>query len=64
MAAVLKHGEMVEDEAIIYTGENLSLFDDEESPVKEEKPEEEIKHADETANKEDKKIAEPDKESI
>lgn len=61
--AVLKHGEMVEDEAIIYTGENLSLFDDEESPVKEEKPEEEIKHADETANKEDKKMAEPDKKA-
>ena len=62
--AVLKHGEMVEDEAIIYTGENLSLFDDEESPVKEEKPEEEIKHADETANKEDKKMAEPEKKAV
>ena len=61
--AVLKHGEMVEDEAIIYTGENLSLFDDEESPAKEEKPEEEIKHADETANKEDKKMAEPNKKA-
>ena len=62
--AVLKHGEMVEDEAIIYTGENLSLFDDEESPVKEEKPEEEIKHADETANKEVKKMAEPEKKAV
>ena len=61
---VLKHGEMVEDEAIIYTGENLSLFDDEEPPVKDEKPEEEIKHADETANKEDKKMAEPEKKAV
>lgn len=53
---VIKHGEEMDDEGIIYAGEDLVLFHSEEEPEQDDKdPETEIEHAEE---KEDKPVAE------
>ena len=53
---VIKHGEEMDDEGIIYAGEDIVLFHSEEQPEQDDKdPETEIEHAEE---KEDKPMAE------
>ena len=53
---VIKHGEEMDDEGIIYAGEDITLFHSEEQPEQDDKdPETEVEHAEE---KEDKPVAE------
>lgn len=68
--SVMSHGEDADEEAIIYTGENIVLFHsaeedeideeeiEDESGVDEEEGEPELEHADETAEKEEEPVAE------
>ena len=56
---VIKHGEEMDDEGIIYAGEDLVLFHAEEQPEQDDNdPETEVEHAEE---KEDKPVAEKEK---
>ena len=58
---VIKHGEESEDEAIIYTGEDIEIFHAEEE-TSEQTADQELEHAEET-KKEDKPVAEEAKKT-
>lgn len=49
--SIMSHGEETDEEAIIYTGENISLYHADTPPVTNKKEDEELKMADQTTNK-------------
>lgn len=49
--SIMSHGEETDEEAIIYTGENISLYHADTPPVTNKKEDEESKMADQTTNK-------------
>ena len=49
--SIMSHGEETDEEAIIYTGENISLYHADTPPVTNNKEDEELKMADQTTNK-------------
>ena len=49
--SIMSHGEETDEEAIIYTGENISLYHADTPPVANKKEDEELKMADQTTNK-------------
>lgn len=60
---VLQHGEEVDDEGVIYTGEDITLaHSDEESETKETEKSEDLEHSDE--KKEDKPVAENKEKTV
>lgn len=60
---VLQHGEEVDDEGVIYTGEDITLaHSDEESETKETEKTEDLEHSDE--KKEDKPVAENKEKTV
>lgn len=60
---VLQHGEEVDDEGVIYTGEDISLaHSEEESETKETENSEELEHSEET--KEEKPVAENKEKTV
>ena len=59
--SIIRHGEECDEEAIIYTGEDIMLAHSEEENSEVEKEEEILEHADD--KKEDKDMAEPEKKT-
>lgn len=53
--SIMSHGEETDEEAIIYTGENISLYHADTPPVTNKKEDEELKMADQTSNKPESK---------
>ena len=49
--SIMSHGEETDEEAIIYTGENISIYHADTPPVTNKKEDEELKMADQTTNK-------------
>ena len=49
--SIMSHGEETDEEAIIYTGENISLYHADTPPVTNKKEDEELKMADQATNK-------------
>ena len=49
--SIMSHGEETDEEAIIYTGENISLYHADTPPVTNKKEDEELKMTDQTTNK-------------
>ena len=58
--SVIKHGEECDEEAVLYTGEDISLFHSEDEPVVDEPVVDEISHADD--KQEDKNVENEKKE--